>query len=171
MIPPALVNPWFSLGGEPTDAPVEAPRYSEATAGYPCCYNCGHREPCDQWCPRHLLDNQEPLGTEVARAIADRWELYERDGVESGPPAAVASFSLDEYAFMAEIEPVPEFLTANMVHLPGDDARCAPMDGLLCRRDYPGDSACSRYGGQSECLHDRRAEAERQPEFIRRAVG
>jgi hypothetical protein len=96
-----------------------------------------------------------------------RLSTVEADGHAAA--AAVASFSLDEYAFMAEIEPVPEFLTANMVHLPGDDARCAPMDGLLCRRDYPGDSACSRYGGQSECLHDRRAEAERVPEFIRRA--
>jgi hypothetical protein len=50
--------------------------YSEETAGYPCCYNCGYREPCDEHCPR-----------------------------------AESRFQIDEAAFLAEVEPVPAFLT------------------------------------------------------------
>lgn len=74
MIPPALVNPFMqihsSCGAQgahqsladtsdaretkrpETDGGVALiPHEASQPAGYPCCYNCGYREPCDQWCP------------------------------------------------------------------------------------------------------------------------
>jgi hypothetical protein len=93
MIHPALVNPFFELGDMPSSGAADAldaatwpsaanqsERYVEATAGYPCCYNCGHREPCDEHCPN-------------ARTIEG--ELL--DGLRE----IVQGF---------EIEPVPEFI-------------------------------------------------------------
>jgi hypothetical protein len=55
-------------------------RYVEATAGYPCCYNCGYREPCDEHCPNFI-------------GLADQLEQDIRE--------LTAGF---------EIEPVPEFI-------------------------------------------------------------
>jgi hypothetical protein len=68
-----------------------AARYDEATAGYACCYNCGHREPCDEHCP------QSPY-----------WQAVDRIDWSKDR----TSFSLDESAFLSEIEPVPAFLSA-----------------------------------------------------------
>ncbi len=31
-------------------------------------------------------------------------------------------------------------------------AECKPIGGLLCRRDYPGASACKKFGGLMRCL-------------------
>jgi hypothetical protein len=100
MIHPALVNPFFELGDMPSSGAADVldaatwpsaanqpERYSGATAGYPCCYKCGYREPCDQWCPNSV--KHESSVCEFAQ---------------------VGNFQIDEYAFMAEIEPVPEFI-------------------------------------------------------------
>jgi hypothetical protein len=116
---PAIPNPWLTLSGpvvaapaaaSTNAAPVEtaaqnyaegdpsvtpdcagaAARYDEATAGYACCYNCGHREPCDEFCP------QSPY-----------WQAVDRIDWSKDR----TSFNLDEHAFMSEIEPVPAFLT------------------------------------------------------------
>jgi hypothetical protein len=32
------------------------------------------------------------------------------------------------------------------------DGKCAPRDGMICRRYYIGRSACTRYGGDMKCL-------------------
>jgi hypothetical protein len=85
-------------------------RYVEATAGYPCCYNCGYRESCDQWCPHA---SKEVMPNTVESALADRCADQSRRQHNAEPPSyAVAAdrFQIDEYAFMAEIEPVPEFI-------------------------------------------------------------
>ena len=33
---------------------------------------------------------------------------------------------------------------------------CESRAGMLCRRYYPGDSACTRFGGKASCLEDHR---------------
>lgn len=69
MIHPALVNPFMSVANA-----APAP-------GFPCCKDCGIREPCDHLCPN---------AAHIERALLD---------------------GLRELTQAFEIEPVPTFLT------------------------------------------------------------
>jgi hypothetical protein len=55
-------------------APAVSARYSEATAGPPCCYNCGYREPCDEDCPNSRFE----LDAERLMAELDEPPLFLR---------------------------------------------------------------------------------------------
>jgi hypothetical protein len=37
---------------------------------------------------------------------------------------------------------------------------CADYAGMICRRFYPGDSACQQFGGKHRCLLDQREMAD-----------
>ena len=64
--------------------------------GYPCCPECGYREPCDGHCPN----------------------------------SRETRFQVDEAAFLAEVEPVPAFLTRD-AGAPTRDARADEIEELL----------------------------------------
>ena len=34
-----------------------------------------------------------------------------------------------------------------------NSGECPPVGGLLCRRNYPGASACTRFGGLQQCIN------------------
>ena len=68
-------------------APAVTARYSEATAGPPCCYNCGYREACDDDCPNAALE-------------VESWQKLPR----------LDRFDLDAERFMAELDEAPLFL-------------------------------------------------------------
>lgn len=43
------------------------------------------------------------------------------------------------------------------------DMNCNPdyHGGMICRKGYPGDSACTRFGGKMLCLKDVKTDAKR----------
>lgn len=63
-----------------------APSPAAGAAAYPCCDDCGAREPCDQYCPNFMHQMMQENGTSYPRGF-------------------------DPKAFESEIEPVPAFLT------------------------------------------------------------
>jgi hypothetical protein len=91
-----LPNPFLFLS--PLSAGNAAPATSApgltagAAPGYPCCTDCGMCDPCDDHCPN--------AAEEIIRASHI---VYAHD----------PRFKLDPEAFMAEVEPVPAFLTDN----------------------------------------------------------
>ena len=93
-IPP---NPWMSLNeflphlnpaaGNAAPVVTIAPSPAAGAAAYPCCVDCGAREPCDEHCP------------------------WSGKSVPTSPAPTSTRFQIDEAAFMQDIEPVPAFLT------------------------------------------------------------
>ena len=65
-------------------------------AAYPCCHDCGYHEPCDGHCP----------AVSSASLVA-----VQPDTKNDGFRQPAARFQVDEAAFMAELDPVPAFIS------------------------------------------------------------
>jgi len=43
---------------------------------------------------------------------------------------------------------------------------CASVDGLLCRKNYPGTSACTSYGGTQQCINPAASPPATAPNWV-----
>jgi hypothetical protein len=84
-----------------------------AVQGYPCCPDCGVREPCDEFCPNFSSCGAQGAHQSLALAGDVRETQRPEMDVGAAPDPHEATFTLDDAAFMSDIEPVPAFLTCN----------------------------------------------------------
>lgn len=96
-----------------------------------------------------------------ATALANRIEKAVRLGFVSRDPNDKDRFDVDDLIEFEEQAMIVAALraTAQPAVTTGAEpiGECKPFSGMLCRRNYPDQSACIRYGGIMKCLEDLRA--------------